>query len=896
MKQITIGILAHVDAGKTTLSESLLYNSKAIKKAGRVDHGDSHLDTDEIERKRGITVFSAQASFNAGDTKVVLIDTPGHVDFAAETERVLPVLDYALLLISAAEGIQSHTKTLWQLLDRYHIPVIVFFNKMDISENEENELIARMNEAFSDGFVNFMEPEAEAALEDISLVDEGVMELFLEEGRLDKGLVSGLIRDRKLFPCIFGSALLHEGVKPLIKVLNDYTLGRSFGDDFAAKVYKITYAPDGKRLTHMRVTGGSISIRQEITGNIPVTREENEEGDTWSEKITEIRVYDGERFENVNSAEKGDVVAVCGLTHTVSGMGLGADETFVTPTLAPVLTYNMTFEGNIDAAAAWKDISILEDELPELSLEWDKAARAVKVRLMGEVQTEILTSIIKDRFGYVVSFGQSRIAYKETIADVVEGVGHFEPLRHYAEVHLRMEPLERGSGLIFDSDCPQELLAVNWQRLVLTHLRERVHKGVLTGSPITDMRIVVTAGRAHPKHTEGGDFRQATYRAVRHGLMKAVNVLLEPYYHFTLSIPSSQIGRAMTDIEAMSGKCNPPVIEGDEAELTGIAPVSEMHGYASNVLAYTGGEGRIALNVAGYYACHNAEDVILERGYDPESDVRNPSGSVFCTHGAGFVVPWDQVEDYMHVEASVRNGSVSTDDMIMPVAVPKAAKSKGYSGSLAEDKELLAIFEREFGQVKTKRYNEVRRISPASNPDIGGNTERYQRKAKEKEERKRAKRKSYLLVDGYNVIHSQKELKELAEEELSAARGKLCDMLCNYQGFTGRITIVVFDAYKVPGNTGSVEKYNNIYVIYTKEAESADAYIEKATHEIAKEHDVMVATSDGMVQLIVLGAGAIRMSSNELIEDMERISSESLERERVKNHDQGSKDSNGLFG
>lgn len=880
-KQITIGILAHVDAGKTTLSESLLFLSEAIREAGRVDHGNSHLDSDEMERKRGITIFSARADFMARDTRVILIDTPGHVDFAAETERVLPVLDYALLLISAAEGIQSHTKTLWQLLAMYDIPVIVFFNKMDICEKSEAELIADLSGGFGDGFVSFMDPESDECLEEIALLDEELMELYLETKGLKKELTAKLIRDRRLFPCLFGAALSHRGIKELIGILDDYTLGKSFGDDFAARVYKITYAPDGKRLTHMRITGGSISIRLEITGRMPLADEESENApDTWSEKITEIRRYEGGSFTQLTRADKGDVVAVCGLSHTISGMGLGKEEADFVPSLMPVLSYNMSFEGSIDAAAAWKDIRILEDELPELSLEWDASLRSVVVRLMGEVQTQILTALIRDRFGYVVRFGQSRIAYRETIADVTEGVGHFEPLRHYAEVHLKMEPLPRGSGLVFENDCPQELLATNWQRLILTHLKEKKHIGVLSGSPITDMRISVIGGRAHPKHTEGGDFRQATYRAVRQGLMKAESILLEPYYHFALTIPTSQTGRAMTDIEAMSGKCNPPEISGEETKLTGIAPVASMHDYATNVMAYTGGEGRISLNVAGYYACHNAQEVLSERGYDPESDIRNPAGSVFCTHGAGFVVPWDQVEDYMHVEALVKDGQASAEEVIMPVLIPKSAKSQSYGGSLAEDKELLEIFEREFGQVKTKRYNETRQIKPPSNPDLGGNTQRYQRKAREKDERKRAKRKAYLLVDGYNVIHSREELKLLAAEDLAAARGALADMLCNYQGFTGRITILVFDAYKVPGGTERVIKYNNIYIIYTKEAESADAYIEKATHEIAKEHDVTVVSSDGMVQLIVLGAGALRMSSNELMEDMKRVSEEGLERIR----------------
>lgn len=881
-KQITIGIVAHVDAGKTTLSEAVLYASGAIREAGRVDHGDSHLDTDEMERKRGITVFSAQARFVAGVTEVTLLDTPGHADFAAETERVLPVLDYAVLLVSAAEGVQSHTKTLWKLLERYDIPTFVFFNKMDIATATEDKLTAEMAATFGDGFVSFSGELTEERLEEIALTDENAMEQFLANGDLSDNEIAGLIRSRSLFPCFFGAALRQDGIEAFLAGLNRWTAEREFLDDFAARVFKITTDENGKRLTHLRVTGGTLAIRQEISGVISAEEsaedtETDEAENEWSEKIGEIRRYDGERFEMLQIANAGEVVTVCGLSYAQPGMGLGAETEDVFPTLLPVLTYQMYFAGNVDPVSAFRKIRVLEDELPELSLRWDEQVRGIFVKLMGEVQTEILAAILHDRFGYVVEFGPGRIAYRETIADVTEGVGHFEPLRHYAEVHLKLEPGERGSGLVFATKCSEDVLAKNWQRLILTHLRERQHRGVLTGSPITDMKITVIAGKAHAKHTMGGDFRQATYRAVRQGLMKADSVLLEPYYRFTLEIPASRIGRAMTDIDAMCGKCEAPENNGETAVLTGVAPVSTMHGYANEVAAYTAGEGRLSLAVAGYFACHNADEVVAERGYDPEADLRNPTGSVFCTHGAGFVVPWDEVERYMHLESALRDGTVEEADYQMPIAVPKGAKSSRYRGTLEEDAELFAIFEREFGPVKRRRFEESREITVASGPDIGGSSEKYRQKAAKKEEKKRASRKHYLLVDGYNVIHTWDDLKALANEDLAAARGKLADLLCNYQGFTGRETILVFDAYKVPGGVGSVVKYHNIYIIYTKEAETADEYIERATHEMAKGNEVTVVSSDGMVQLIVLGAGAVRMSSRELLLEMERVNAEGLE-------------------
>ncbi len=870
-KQIVIGILAHVDAGKTTLSEGLLFKSGVINAAGRVDHGDSHLDTDEIERKRGITVYSAQAKLWANNTEITLLDTPGHADFLAETERVLPVLDYAILLISAAEGVQSHTKTLMKLLAAYDIPMFVFFNKMDIAQKSREELITEMEEAFGDGFVSFDREMDEAWLEDIALLDEDLMECFLSLGSIPFEKIAGRIKERRLFPCYFGSALKLLGLSGIIKGLDLFTLQPVFGDEFAARVFKISSDEKGNRLTHMRITGGSLSVRQSLSGDIlPQAEEdtgESEEKGRWSQKVSEIRACRGDRFEAVSTALAGEVVCVPGLSYTHSGGGLGADEGEVHPMIAPVLSYQMKFVGNVDAAGAFRRIGVLCDELPELSMRWDPAAKAIFVNLMGTVQTEILAQVLHDRFGYVVEFGRGRISYRETISNCVEGVGHFEPLRHYAEVHLRLEPGERGSGLSFDTDCPEDVLARNWQRLILTHLKEKQHKGVLTGSPVTDIKISVISGRAHPKHTMGGDFRQATYRAVRQGLKKAESQLLEPYYRFSLEIPASVIGRAMTDLDGMFAKCEPPETDGESAVLKGIAPVSTLHEYAGEVAAFTGGEGRLSLSVAGYFPCHNADEVIEERAYDSEADLYNPTGSVFCAHGAGFLVPWDQVEDYMHMEAALYAGETDGREYVMPVAIPKGAKATSYGGSIEEDNELSAIFEREFGRKNPKKRREARRIE-APKPDSFPAPQRIKKKKKSG--------KKYLLVDGYNVIHAWKELKELADIDLSAARGRLSDLLCNYQGFTSLETILVFDAYKVKGGQGSVEKYNNIYIIYTKEAETADAYIEKATHDIAKEHDVVVVSSDGLVQLIVLGAGAVRMSSAELYEEMQRVGEEYL--------------------
>ena len=878
-ERITIGIVAHVDAGKTSLSESLLYESGVIRRVGRVDHGDSCLDTDEVERKRGITIYSSRADFQIGQKTVTLLDTPGHTDFVAETERVFSVLDYAVLLISASEGVQSHTKTLWKLLEKYSIPLFVFFNKMDIARIEEKKLLAEMMETFGDGFISFSCTKDEKWWEELALTDEKAMEQVLEEGRLTETQLAEMVEQRKLFPCFFGSALKQEGISDLLEALEHYTLTKSFGSEFAARVFKISTDDKGNRLTHMRITGGSLCIRHELSGKSIPDQEDsygNDEQGGWSEKVSEIRCYRGAKYESVQEARAGEVVTVLGLSRTKPGMGLGAEHTDIHPSMLAVLTYQIFFVGNVNMASAYRRILVLEDELPELSLRWDAQASAIFVNLMGEIQTEILASVLHDRFGYVVEFGPAKVSYRETIADTVEGVGHFEPLRHYAEVHLKLEPNVRGGGMEFALDCQEDLLAVNWQRLILTHLKERIHRGVLTGSPITDVKISVVAGKAHRKHTMGGDFRQATYRAVRQGLMKANSLLLEPYYRFCLEIPQSQIGRAMTDIEGMCGQLQPPETDGARGILRGVAPVSEMHGYANVVMAYTGGEGRLSLSIDGYRACHNPDQVIEEYAYDSDADIENPTGSVFCAHGAGFVVPWDQVDAYMHLERALDADDGKSEGLTMPIAVPRQAKSNQYQGTLEEDKELESIFVREFGPVKRHRFTESKEIISPSGPDLGHSSEKYHKKAEEKEAKKRARRKKYLLVDGYNVIHTWEELKQLAEVDLAGARDRLADLLCNYQGYTGIEIILVFDAYKVSGNPGSVTRYHNIYLIYTKEAETADAYIERATHEIAKEHDVTVVTSDGLVQLIVLGSGAIRMSSREFLLEMEKVRIEGM--------------------
>ena len=864
-RYINIGIVAHVDAGKTTLSESMLYHAGAIRKLGRVDHKDAFLDTDQMERERGITIFSKQAVFRWKDRTITLLDTPGHVDFSAEMERVLQVLDCAVLVVSGADGVQGHTQTLWKLLKRYHIPTFLFVNKMDQEGTDGEKLLKELRKRFGENVVPFVdimtesdcpggkvylhtkESAVEEVLEELAVCEDDMMEEYLEEGRISLDKVQKAVADRQVFPCYFGSALHSQGVEELLDGLDLYIKDKTYPAEFGAKVYKIARDNQGNRLTYLKVTGGRLKVKDVVEG--------------LNEKINQIRIYSGEKFEAVQEVEAGRVCAVTGLENTRPGQGIGAEEESDLPVLEPVLTYQILLPDDCDVHKMLLNLKILEEEEPELHIVWEEQTSEIHVQLMGDVQIEILQRMIKERFGVLVEFGEGSIVYKETITAPVEGVGHFEPLRHYAEVHLRLEPGERGSGMQFAAECSEDILDRNWQRLVLTHLEEKEHKGVLTGSPITDMKITLTSGRAHQKHTEGGDFRQATYRAVRQGLKKADSILLEPYYEFRMELPSENVGRAMTDIQNMSGKFGTPMIEEETTVLTGSAPVSLMRGYQKEFTAYTGGRGRMAVSLKGYDICHNQEEVLAESTYDSEADLANPTGSVFCAHGAGFVVDWDEVEEYMHMEHTLESGNDDEMD-VMEVTLPK----RRHSGIELTQEELDAIY--------------VRTPDPKKNRSTGPVTVRAKEKTREPgsayqdpkwEARRRAKAgtEEYLLVDGYNIIFSWEELKELSERDIGAARGKLADILSNYQGFRKCTLILVYDAYKVEGNPGEVMKYHNIYIVYTKEAETADQYIEKAVRRIAKNADVTVATSDGLEQVIIMGQGAHRMSAPGLKEEVE---------------------------
>ena len=864
-RYINIGIVAHVDAGKTTLSESMLYHAGAIRKLGRVDHKDAFLDTDQMERERGITIFSKQAVFRWKDRTITLLDTPGHVDFSAEMERVLQVLDCAVLVVSGADGVQGHTQTLWKLLKRYQIPTFLFVNKMDQEGTDGEKLLKELRKRFGENVVPFVdimtesdcpggkvylhtkESAVEEVLEELAVCEDDMMEEYLEEGRISLDKVQKAVADRQVFPCYFGSALHSQGVEELLDGLDLYIKDKTYPAEFGAKVYKIARDNQGNRLTYLKVTGGRLKVKDVVEG--------------LNEKINQIRIYSGEKFEAVQEVEAGRVCAVTGLENTRPGQGIGAEEESDLPVLEPVLTYQILLPDDCDVHKMLLNLKILEEEEPELHIVWEEQTSEIHVQLMGDVQIEILQRMIKERFGVLVEFGEGSIVYKETITAPVEGVGHFEPLRHYAEVHLRLEPGERGSGMQFAAECSEDILDRNWQRLVLTHLEEKEHKGVLTGSPITDMKITLTSGRAHQKHTEGGDFRQATYRAVRQGLKKADSILLEPYYEFRMELPSENVGRAMTDIQNMSGKFGTPMIEEETTVLTGSAPVSLMRGYQKEFTAYTGGRGRMAVSLKGYDICHNQEEVLAESTYDSEADLANPTGSVFCAHGAGFVVDWDEVEEYMHMEHTLESGNDDEMD-VMEVTLPK----RRHSSIELTQEELDAIY--------------VRTPDPKKNRSTGPVTVRAKEKTREPgsayqdpkwEARRRAKAgtEEYLLVDGYNIIFSWEELKELSERDIGAARGKLADILSNYQGFRKCTLILVYDAYKVEGNPGEVMKYHNIYIVYTKEAETADQYIEKTVRRIAKNADVTVATSDGLEQVIIMGQGAHRMSAPGLKEEVE---------------------------
>lgn len=864
LKHICVGILAHVDAGKTTLSEGLLYLCGEIRKLGRVDHGDAFLDTYELEKERGITIFSKQAVLKTENMEVTLLDTPGHVDFSAEMERTLQVLDYAILVINGMDGVQSHTMTLWRLLARYQIPVFIFVNKMDQQGTDKEGLLEELQKRLADTCMDFGpltgEEEDVAGrdllMENLAMCEEGLLEDYLETGKVEHRDICRLIKERKVFPCWFGSALKMQGVREFLGALEEFTLPPEYPEEFGAKVFKIARDPQGSRLTYLKLTGGSLKVKTLLN----------------EEKIDQIRIYSGAKFQVVPEAEAGAVCAVTGPSRTYPGQGIGMEKESELPVLEPVLNYQIILPGDCDPHKMLRSLKELEEEEPQLHILWDSRLGEIHAQLMGEVQTEILKTMIWERFHVAVEFGPGNIVYKETIAEPVEGVGHFEPLRHYAEVHLLIEPGEPGSGCQLFTACSEDVLARNWQRLILTHLAEKEHLGVLTGSVLTDVQITLLTGRAHAKHTEGGDFRQATYRAVRQGLKKAKNILLEPYYEFRLEVPSEMIGRAMSDIQQMQGSFEPPEAEGEMSVLSGTAAVSRMRDYQKQVVAYTSGRGRLFCNLKGYAPCRDQEEIVRSTGYDSEHDLENPTGSVFCAHGAGFVVPWDQVEEYMHLESGVDVEALAEEgetwyelpreESAEPEAQAvshkgKSSKGYSYSGSYEDEQELQAIFERTFGPVKRDRSMYASR--PVSAP--ARETFRYHSGSPRKEE--------YLLVDGYNIVFAWEELRELAKENVHAACDKLMDILSNYQGYRKCTLILVFDAYKVEGHAEEVIPYHNIYVVYTKEAETADQYIEKTVHRIGRRFQVTVATSDGLEQMIILGQGAQRLSAQGLKKEIE---------------------------
>ena len=850
-RRFNVGILAHVDAGKTTLSEGMLYLSGSIRDMGRVDHGDAFLDTYEMERERGITIFSKQAVLSWKDIELTLLDTPGHVDFSAEMERVLQVLDYAVLVISGTDGVQGHTVTLWRLLKRYNVPVFLFINKMDREGTDRNALMAELKGRLDEGCTDIeaIRENDPDRLESLAVCDDAMLEEYLETGSICKNTLRRTIAERKVFPCWFGSALKAEGITELLDGIREYSISPEYPEKFGAKVYKIARDPQGNRLTYLKVTGGELKVKELIPGI---------EG-----KVNQIRIYSGVRYELVQSAQAGMVCAVTGLEGTYPGQGMGEEKDSDIPVLEPVLTYRVELPEGCDVHTMLTNLRQLEEEEPELHIVWAGETQEIHVQLMGEVQTEVLQRLIKDRYGVLVEFREGRIIYKETIAGPVEGVGHFEPLRHYAEVHLLLEPGERGSGMQFSSECSEDILDRNWQRLILTHLEEKEHRGVLTGSVLTDVRITLVAGRAHQKHTEGGDFRQATYRAVRQGLMKAESVLLEPYYEFRMELPMENVGRAMTDIQRMNGTFEGPEAENDQAVLTGSAPVSEMRGYQKEFAAYTGGFGRLFCTLKGYDVCHDAENVVGEISYDPDSDIDNTADSVFCAHGAGFIVPWYQVEEYMHVESTMKDAEEQGEGTDRQQAA-RLVRAQAASRTIELTREELdAIYVRTPDPVRRNVSSAPVKVSAASEDD------RWRNRDTSADRKKKTSGEEYLLVDGYNIIFAWDELRELSEIDLAAARGRLADILCNYQGYRKCTLILVFDAYKVEGNPGEVAKYHNIHIVYTKEAETADQYIEKTVRKISKHHSVTVATSDALEQVIILGQGARRMSAAGLKEEVE---------------------------
>ena len=898
MKKLVIGILAHVDAGKTTLSEELLYLCGEIRKIGRVDHGDAFLDTYELEKERGITIFSKQALLKTENMEVTLLDTPGHVDFSAEMERTLQVLDYAILVINGMDGVQSHTMTLWRLLERYQIPTFLFVNKMDQQGTDHDALLNDLKQHLHENCVDFgrtqdtdyemyeLTPEQ---LENIAVCEEDLLETYLETDIVEDRDIVRLIIQRKIFPCYFGSALKEKGVKDFWNGVQKYTAEPKRPTEFGAKVFKIARDEQGNRLTYMKITGGSLKVKTLLSSNsngqsLPGRKAEEA---AWEEKADQIRLYSGAKYELTSEAEAGTVCAVTGLTRTYPGEGLGIEQESELPILEPVLNYQIILPDDCDPHQMLQKLRQLEEEEPQLHILWDSQFSEIHAQLMGEVQIEILKKLIWDRFHVAVEFGAGSIVYKETVAEPVEGVGHFEPLRHYAEVHLLIEPGEPGSGCQFFTACSEDVLARNWQRLILTHLEEKEHIGVLTGSPLTDVQITILTGRAHAKHTEGGDFRQATYRAVRQGLRKARNILLEPYYEFRLEVPAEMIGRAMADVQKMQGTFDAPEVEGETAILKGTAAVAQMRDYQKEVVSYTHGTGKLFCSLKGYAPCKNQDEVVQNIGYDPEADLENPTGSVFCAHGAGFVVPWDQVEAYMHLQSGVdmdeldseswyedvesaQNPGTAVDNANISGNISGKNGKFSYSGSYEEEEELQAIFERTFGPMKRDRTVFQKKTVHSSTPAT-----RYRAGKPRQEE--------YLLVDGYNIIFSWEELNELAKENIHAACDKLMDILSNYQGYRKCTLILVFDAYKVEGHVEEIVTYHNIYVVYTKEAETADQYIEKTVHRIGRQYQVTVATSDGLEQVIIMGQGAHRISAQGLkkeIEDTEKTAREEWHQRR----------------
>lgn len=852
MKKIVIGILAHVDSGKTTLSEALLYKSGSISKLGRVDHRDSFLDTFSLERDRGITIFSKQAVFKYNDTEFTLLDTPGHVDFSAETERTLQVLDYAVLVISATNGIQSHTQTLWKLLKKYNVPCFIFVNKMDLDGANKERVLSELKTKFSDGCIDFDCTDKQEFYESIALCDEQLLNQYYENETLKKEDIKNAIKDRKIFPCIFGSALKLTGIDAFADCISEYTKMPDYGSEFAGKVYKISQ-DKGQRLTFLKVTGGCLKVKEVLQSH----KNKN------AEKINQIRIYSGDKFSTTDTAEAGTICAVTGISFTQCGDGLGTDRDSPLPVLEPVLTYKLELPEHIDAHTVLTKMRILESEDPQLKVVWNERSGEIQIQLMGDIQLEILQSVIAKRFGFAVTFGKGSIIYKETIADTVEGIGHFEPLRHYAEVHLIMKPAKRDSGLVFKTQCKEDVLDKNWQRLILTHLYEKTHIGVLTGSPITDMEITLASGRAHAKHTEGGDFRQATYRAVRQGLRSAKSILLEPIYTFTLEVPTENIGRAMSDIQRMFGTFDAPETVGEFSVIRGTAPVSTMYDYTREVMQYTHGKGKLLCTLKGYEPCHNAEEVIEKAGYDCDGDTDNPCDSVFCSHGAGYNVKWNEVKSHMHLPSAL---SAPKSEYISTNNAGKYFSSRKNADNLfALDKELMEIFEQTYGPIKNR----------CTNVNQGHFTFTESKEKKEKGAYRSVRTSKYegpeyLLVDGYNVIFSWDNLKKLSKDNIEGARNALINILCNYQGYKKCEVILVFDAYKVKGSTREVEKINNIHVVYTKEAETADMYIEKTTHTLAKNHKVRVVTSDALEQIIILGNGALRVSSREFLYEIEQ--------------------------